>query len=124
MRTGLEIMKSPDTTAGEIADIIGKACPPVGIVHCDKTNCRDCWLAWLLTGEAVRGKAFVDAVKETYPPGTRIVLGSMGDDPRPIEPGTCGTVRIVDDMGTVHCDFDNGRQLGLIPGEDVFSVIS
>lgn len=66
-RTGLEIMKSPDTTAGEIADIIGKACPPVGIVHCDKTNCRDCWLAWLLTGEAVRGKAFVDAVKETIP---------------------------------------------------------
>jgi hypothetical protein len=23
-------------------------------------------------------------------------------------------------MGTVHCDFDNGRRLGLIPGEDTF----
>ena len=42
----------------------------------------------------------------------------MGDDPRPVENGTRGTVRVVDDMGTVHCDFDNGRRLGLIPGED------
>jgi hypothetical protein len=61
-------------------------------------------------------------MKETYPAETRIVLDFMGDDPRPIEPGTKGTVRIVDDMGTVHCDFDNGRRLGLVPGEDSFHV--
>ena len=66
----------------------------------------------------------VQRMKEEYPAGTRIVLDFMGDDPRPIPPGTKGTVRIVDDMGTVHCDFDNGRRLGLIPGEDSFSVIS
>ena len=58
--------------------------------------------------------------KELYKPGDRIQLESMGDDPRPIAPGTRGTVRVVDDMGTVHCDFDNGRRLGLIPGEDSF----
>ena len=29
-------------------------------------------------------------------------------------------MRAVDDMGTVHCDFDNGRRLGLVPGEDSF----
>ena len=23
-------------------------------------------------------------------------------------------------MGTLHCNFDNGRQLGLVPGEDSF----
>ena len=51
-RTGLELLKSLDTTAGEIADIISQACPPVGPVHCDKTRCRDCWLAWLTTGKA------------------------------------------------------------------------
>ena len=62
----------------------------------------------------------VQRMKEQYPVGTRIVLDQMGDDPRPIPPGTKGTVRIVDDMGTVHCDFDNGRRLGLIPGEDAF----
>ena len=62
----------------------------------------------------------VQRMKDQYPPGTRIELDFMGDDPRPIAPGTKGTVRIVDDMGTVHCDFDNGRRLGLIPGEDSF----
>ena len=37
-----------------------------------------------------------------YPAGTRITVLQMGDDPRPVENGTRGTVRIVDDMGTVH----------------------
>lgn len=64
----------------------------------------------------------VRKMKETYPAGTRIVLDHMGYDPRPIEPGTKGTVRHVDDMGTVHCDFDNGRRLGLVPGEDSFHI--
>ena len=64
----------------------------------------------------------VKKMKDTYAPGTRIQLDYMGDDPRPIPPGTKGTVRIVDDIGTVHCDFDNGRRLGLVPGEDVFHI--
>ena len=64
----------------------------------------------------------VKRMKDTYAPGTRIQLDYMGDDPRPIPPGTKGTVRIVDDIGTVHCDFDNGRRLGLVPGEDVFHI--
>lgn len=62
--------------------------------------------------------------KSMYPVGTRIELECMGDDPRPIEPGTRGTVRLVDDIGTVHCDFDNGRHLGLIPGEDSFRKLT
>ncbi len=62
--------------------------------------------------------------KELYKPGDRIQLESMGDDPRPIAPGTRGTVRVVDDMGTVHCDFDNGRRLGLVPGEDIFRKLT
>ena len=66
--------------------------------------------------------ALVKRMKDTYPPGTRIVLDVMRDDPRPMSPGTKGTVRIVDDMGTVHCDFDNGRRLGLVPGEDAFHI--
>ena len=66
----------------------------------------------------------VQRMKDQYPPGTRIELDFMGDDPRPIAPGTKGTVRIVDDMGTVHCDFDNGRRLGLIPGEDSFRKLT
>ena len=69
-------------------------------------------------------EALVKRMKATYKPGMRIQLDFMGDDPRPIPPGTKGTVRIVDDIGTVHCDFDNGRHLGLIPGEDSFHAIA
>ncbi len=65
----------------------------------------------------------VQRMKEQYPSGTRIELDYMGDDPCPIEPGTKGTVRMVDDIGTVHCNFDNGRRMGLIPGEDSFHII-
>lgn len=65
-------------------------------------------------------RRFAQRMKDNYPPGTRIMLLQMGDDPRPVEPNTRGTVRAVDDMGTLHCDFDNGRQLGVVPGEDSF----
>ena len=49
-------------------------------------------------------------IKDRYPAGTRIMLLHMGSDPRPIEPNSKGTVVAVDDIGTVHCDFDNGRR--------------
>lgn len=60
-------------------------------------------------------RRFAQRMKDNYPPGTRIMLLQIGDDPRPIEPNTKGTVAVVDDMGTLHCNFDNGRQLGIVP---------
>ena len=65
----------------------------------------------------------IESIKQRYPEGTRICVDCIGDDPRPIESGTKGTVDWVDDIGTVHCNFDNGRCLGLIVGEDSFHVI-
>lgn len=65
----------------------------------------------------------VERIKASYPEGTRIAVDYMGDDPRPIAPGTTGTVQCVDDIGTIHCAFDNGRHLGLVPGEDGFHKI-
>lgn len=62
--------------------------------------------------------------REMYPEGTRILLLHMGDDPRPVEDDMRGTVMFVDDMPTVHCKFDNGRQLGIIPGEDSFRKLT
>lgn len=59
-------------------------------------------------------------IRELYPSGTRIIVDRMGDDPDPIPPGTKGVVMDVDDIGTVHCVFENGRLLGLIPGVDQF----
>ena len=72
--------------------------------------------------ERQRRKA--EYLKKEYPPGTRIVLKSMGDDPRPILSGMHGTVKVVDDIGTVHCKFDSGRNLGLIDGEDDFRALT
>ncbi|MEL7622083.1 MAG: DUF4314 domain-containing protein [Clostridiales bacterium] len=66
----------------------------------------------------------VQRIKDQYPQGTRIRLIGMDDPYAPILPGTEGTVNVVDDIGTLHCTFDNGRTLGVIPGEDSFSVIS
>lgn len=65
----------------------------------------------------------IDMMKERYPKGTRICLDSMGNDPNPIPSGTKGTVEFVDDCGGVFCKFDNGRSLGMIPGEDSFHKI-
>jgi len=65
----------------------------------------------------------VERIRERYPIGSRIVVDYMGYDPRPIPSGTQGTVVNVDDIGTVHCNFDNGRRLGLVLGEDSFHKI-
>ena len=65
----------------------------------------------------------VEWLKERYPEGTRICLDRMNDDPFPVESGTFGRVDHVDDIGTLHCIFDNGRMLGVIPDVDQFHKI-
>ncbi len=62
--------------------------------------------------------------KKNFPKGTRVQLDRMGDDPNPIPDGTKGTVIAVDDTGTVICNFDNGRCLGICPEVDSFHKIS
>ena len=66
----------------------------------------------------------IEYLKKQYPPGTRVQLDRMGDDPRPIPAGTKGTVSFVDDCGTVFCNFDNGRSLGICPEVGSFHKIS
>ena len=68
-------------------------------------------------------KENVERLRQRYPEGTRICVDSM-DDYCPIESGTCCTVEFVDDAGTLHCKFDNGRTLGVIPGVDDFHIVS
>ena len=72
----------------------------------------------------ITNKAQVDRLKNQYPSGTRIELLSSMNDIQPIESGSKGTVIAVDDIGTIHMRWDNGRGLGLIPGEDHFKVMS
>ena len=66
----------------------------------------------------------VQRLKELYPEGTRLELIGMDDPFSPVDPGTRGTVRHVDDMGTIHMNWDNGRTLGIIPGEDSFRKLT
>lgn len=58
--------------------------------------------------------------KEAYPAGTRIMLLDMNDPYAPVTPGMRGTVRLVDDIGQIHVDWDDGRCLAIIPQEDRF----
>lgn len=64
----------------------------------------------------------VELLRQRYPEGTRICLDHM-EDLCPVESGTCGEVQFVDDVGTLHCKFDNGRMLGVIPDVDKFHII-
>ena len=64
----------------------------------------------------------VELLRQRYPEGTRICLDHM-EDLCPVESGTCGWFQLVDDAGTLHCKFDNGRTIGVIPGVDDFHVI-
>lgn len=62
--------------------------------------------------------------KAEYPPGTRVVLHHMDDPYAPVESGTRGTVKHVDDAGQLHMQWDNGRTLALVPGEDSFRKLT
>lgn len=58
-------------------------------------------------------------IKREYPVGCRVELTKMNDPYRTdLVPGCRGTVRGVDDTGTVHVRWDIGSSLGVVYGED------
>ena len=63
------------------------------------------------------------SIKQRYPKGTRIRLSRMeGEQDMPA--GLEGTVAVVDDIGQIHMDWDNGRTLPLNVEQDSFTVLS
>lgn len=65
--------------------------------------------------------SFVERIRKQYPEGTRIVLDEMNDPYRKdMTAGLKGIVIHVDDQAQIHCAWENGSSLALIPGEDKF----
>ena len=64
------------------------------------------------------GKETLQALRERYPKGTRVELVKMDDAQAP-PVGTLGTVRGVDDMGSIMVAWDNGCGLSVAYGEDI-----
>ena len=56
--------------------------------------------------------------------GKRVKMVYTSDAYTDVVPGDTGTVSHVDDAGTVFVNWDSGSGLGLIPGIDIFEVIS
>ena len=57
-------------------------------------------------------------LKEYYTPGTRVMLIRMSDPYTNLRQGDRGTVTLVDDIGTIHVNWDRGSTLGVVFGED------
>jgi hypothetical protein len=65
----------------------------------------------------------VNELKTFYPIGTRVELLSMNDPHITIPIGTEGTVRSIDDIGTIFVTWDNGSGLGVVYGEDKITIV-
>lgn len=67
-------------------------------------------------------RELIQSLRKQYPKGSHITLDYMNDPYHPVEPGTTGTLQHIDDAGTFHVAWHNGRTLGLIYGEDSFTI--
>ena len=64
----------------------------------------------------------VERIKARYPAGTRVKLVQM-DDPQAPPIGTLGTVKGVDDTGSIMVNWDNGSSLNVVYGEDKVIIL-
>ena len=62
-------------------------------------------------------KTQIELLRKEYPAGTRVELIRM-DDPQAPPIGIQGTVKGVDDIGSIMVDWDNGSGLSVAYGED------
>ena len=68
-------------------------------------------------------KHTLESLRERFPAGSRVELVRMDDVYAP-PVGTKGTVRGVDDIGSIMVSWDNGSSLSVVYGEDACRRIS
>ena len=69
-------------------------------------------------------EATLKELRNQFPSGTRVELLKMNDPyNQKLIPGCHGTVRCVDDIGTIHVSWDCGSSLGIAYGEDSCRIL-
>ena len=68
-------------------------------------------------------REWIAFLREQYPVGSRIRLTETTDPYTKLAPGSEGTLMHIDDIGTFHVNWDCGSTLGLVIGEDRFSIL-
>jgi hypothetical protein len=62
-----------------------------------------------------RHAAELQILRKTYRPGARVrFLGFGTEDPSTLPIGCEGTISLMDSLGTVHVNWDNGLRLGMV----------
>ncbi len=69
-------------------------------------------------------KQEVERLRKQYPRGARVELVRMNDPYSRLKPGDKGTVALVDDVGTIHVNWDCGSTLGVAFREDSCRLIN
>lgn len=78
------------------------------------------WSMWEAFARSHAGRKWLTA---KYPPGCRVKLVEMPDDPFPVPVGTCGTVAFIDDAGQIHVCWDTGSSLAVLFGVDSIEIL-
>lgn len=65
----------------------------------------------------------IEKIRINFPIGSRVMMVYSADPLTPIDGGTEGVVSSVDDIGTIHINWDNGSHFGVILGENVIEKI-
>jgi hypothetical protein len=81
----------------------------------------------VLASNPIARRAMIEMRKEEYPAGTRVravkfAPSGIVDDNETVRPGTEGTAKYQDSLGTIFVEWDNGRRLGVVLEDQIEKV--